>query len=275
MAASTYRTEGTVSPEVMHRFADEGFYFVGRVEFAPMAPSTGGGVDTNLDGNKPNQLDDNDDGEKKRPMRQVLVTSEGYQYMASMENLDDLVQKDAPEPSRGGGVRKRRTAVIGEDTRQIITDTSLHPFFYIGQLNYPGIGGACTGTIVASRSIVTAGHCLYDTDTNSWLYPGTFSPGRYNNGRTAATMTDPYGLWIADYYYVTQSYFSTGAWDVDLGVVLYTDTFLNSGGDPDYSISTATLGDSWWLDESEIVGYPSDYSRRQSLDDRTLPQWFF
>ena len=226
----------------------KGFFFVGQVNLSPLAPGDAQGSVELL----------NYCGEK-RPMRQVLVTSDGHQYMAPMDSLDVTV-KDVQEPasSGGGGVRGRRTAVIGEDTRQIITDTSLHPFFYIGQLNYPGIGGGCTGTIVASRSIVTAGHCLYDTEKSSWLYPDTFAPGRYNLGRTAATMKDPYGLWEADYYFVTQTYFNTGEWDVDLGIVLYSDTFLVNDGPPDYSISTATVGDSWWLDQSEIVGYPGD-----------------
>ena len=36
---STYRRGGMVSSEVMHRFADVGFHFVGQVDFSPLPPS--------------------------------------------------------------------------------------------------------------------------------------------------------------------------------------------------------------------------------------------
>ena len=169
----------------------------------------------------------------------------------------------SPSDSSTGGLRRkrrRRTAVVGSDTRSVLTDTSLNPFFYIGQIIYPNFGGKCTGTIVAPRSIVTAGHCLHKK--GEWSFPSAFAPGRYNQGESIKTRTDPYGVWVADRYVVTQTWLDSETWDSDLGVVTFTNNFFQNGEGPAISIPTPTTSESWWLQESEIVGYPSEWGQR-------------
>ena len=228
--ASTYASAtGAVSLEVMNRFLGKGFRFVGRVSFAA---SPGDDVE------KMGRSAELREG-MRIPIRQVLITSEGYQYMSKIDSSKREKTATAPRmpASTAGGLRRRRRmAVIGSDTRSILTDTTTNPLFYIGQMIYPNFGGKCTGTIVAPRSIVTAGHCLFKK--GEWSFPSTFSPGRYNQGESIKTRTDPYGVWVADHYVVTQTWLDSESWDSDLGIVTFTNNFFQHGEAPAINVPT-------------------------------------
>jgi V8-like Glu-specific endopeptidase len=92
-----------------------------------------------------------------------------------LENLGEI------EPFRGGEGRRptqgtderganepgvegpSAESVIGQDTRVQITNTTAYPFNTVGRID---IG--CTGTLVGPRHILTAGHCVYNINTNQW-----------------------------------------------------------------------------------------------------------
>ena len=63
--------------------------------------------------------------------------------------------------------------VIGTDDRIQVTPTTYWPWVTIGRIDL-----GCTGTIVGPRHVITAGHCVYDTDTDTWYYNLDFTPAQ-------------------------------------------------------------------------------------------------
>lgn len=71
-------------------------------------------------------------------------------------------------------------AIVGNDTRVQITDSSTYPATTVGLLlvqdqkdNY----AACTGTLIGPQTVLTAAHCVYDHDTGGWMKQVVFLPG--------------------------------------------------------------------------------------------------
>ncbi|SDQ86727.1 trypsin-like serine protease [Pseudovibrio sp. Tun.PSC04-5.I4] len=66
--------------------------------------------------------------------------------------------------------------IIGEDNREII-DTWDPPWNVIGRVNVAGFRSRsmCSGTLVSSRMVITAAHCLYNARTGKSHVPSTIN----------------------------------------------------------------------------------------------------
>src|SRR3712207_1511531 len=79
------------------------------------------------------------------------------------------------------------SGVIGRDTRKRMTTTTVPPFSYICQLRMElnGTWYIGTGVKIGPRTVLTAGHNLWDEDNNKMADPAKVfvSPGR-NGSKT-------------------------------------------------------------------------------------------
>ncbi|MFD1379209.1 trypsin-like serine protease [Fodinicurvata halophila] len=63
--------------------------------------------------------------------------------------------------------------ILGTDNRKPI-DSSAWPWSSIGRINRTA-GGFCTGTLIATKFVLTAAHCMYDSATAALLQPRRFT----------------------------------------------------------------------------------------------------
>ena len=92
-------------------------------------------------------------------------------------------------------------AVIGEDSRVHLRNTTDYPFRTMGLIGMEfGDGsGICTGTLVGDHYVLTAGHCVYDSDSGEFADKLLFFPGRDGD-------TVPYGAYGVSAAYMFEKY---------------------------------------------------------------------
>lgn len=132
-------------------------------------------------------------------------------------------------------------------------------YMVFGDLNY-----VCSATVVNSEGrdvVVTAAHCVWDTDTGAMATYLAFIPADQNHGESR-----PYGTWAAEYAYVP-SQFTEGAFvDPYLGIVgdgwAYDFAFLEMAPDEDGQLIQDVTGGQGIafgvpVEDLVVIGYPS------------------
>jgi len=112
------------------------------------------------------------------------------------ESLEDLMAQ-APIPL---GVELPEELVIekkivGTDDRKRVTNTRVRPYSTIATLivQFPDGSrpGLCTGSLIASDALLTAGHCVYSVKHGGWARSMRVIPGAFPN--TAGVTQAPFG----------------------------------------------------------------------------------
>jgi V8-like Glu-specific endopeptidase len=253
---------GFISIDVMTKFKEEGFKFVRKVDFNKLngivrQPSLMPGADAVKDSSKGTRS-------RKGAMR---MTSEGYEYYSSStpsgdvsvlkidSSLGTVASETAPN------YHNRSLKVIGDDNRVQITDTSIHPYPTIGALGYFPDNQICSGSVINKAAVLTAAHCVYDSDTQEWAPHNYFAPGRYVEG---FYFYDPYGRWYVDYFTIPTPYYEEGLINYDYAVsrlkkdnTKYND--INIGEKVgNVGLATTTGPDDANLQSCSITGYPGE-----------------
>ena len=155
-----------------------------------------------------------------------------------------------------------RHAVVGEDDRVRITDTTAFPWRAIAylELYYDAEGdvGQCTGTFIGPDAVLTAAHCLWNSE-RGWVDRVRVVPGK--NGRD-----EPFGSEWASGFWVPDAWVDEDEPPLrDWGVVSLPDDRL---GQSTGWLTLAVLGDETLATddlEPAIVGYHGDVSPHGSL----------
>jgi V8-like Glu-specific endopeptidase len=156
----------------------------------------------------------------------------------------------AGEPGR------RATSVLGQDERIPIPDTTVFPFSTIAFLEledeFGDVFGSCTGTFIGPDVLLTAGHCLWDANAETWGAEHVrVVPGKDGD-------FEPFGFEYASDWWVPDGYAETGDSEWDWGVVKLPNDLLAL----DTGWLSVAVADTETLESPEffpaIVGYPGD-----------------
>jgi glutamyl endopeptidase len=145
------------------------------------------------------------------------------------------------------GVAKPNS-VIGTDNRSKITNTTAYPWRTVTKLfiTFPNTTGGCTGTLIAAKYVLTAGHCVYNKAYGGWAKQIEVVPGL--NGTYK-----PYGSAYAARYRSYTAWTSSEDSNYDFAIITLDRPIGNSTGWLGYATYSSVNGVT-----SNIAGYPGD-----------------
>lgn len=116
---------------------------------------------------------------------------------------------------------------------EVFPNYSGYPHITVGKVFFtkPGIGNfVCSGSSIGGDGVITAAHCVHDSNSGAFWTNWTFVPA-YKNG------TAPYGQWSANHLWFISNYQN------------------NAGGDSRYDIGGAVLNRKSGVKISQKVGF--------------------
>jgi V8-like Glu-specific endopeptidase len=123
----------------------------------------------------------------------LMALADGRQYRMRADALAALGGPSRESAARAFGPGQPADqdvsaprAQIGADNRIRIANSNYtkYPYRAVGTImsNKTDATGWCTASLIGPRLAITAGHCVYDDDTNAWLWNTWFSPGHRGAG---------------------------------------------------------------------------------------------
>lgn len=175
-----------------------------------------------------------------------------------------LVFDDIGEPASAA------ESIFGSDERTRIVDTTVAPWRMICQLQIEGPMGSTVGTgwLAGPRTIITAGHCVFDTpELGGWATTITVTPGMQDG-------VAPFGSFVATRFQSLSHWIDGRDADFDIGVI-HVDKVAGQDdpGDKLGFFGVASLPDATLLNRMiNISGYPGD--KVDAANRIGTQQWF-
>lgn len=150
----------------------------------------------------------------------------------------------------------QREAIVGPDDRKRISNTFESPYKKICLLEFEtpdGAGGIGTGWLIGPRTVVTAGHCIYNRDSDTGVGWMRMAKYKVYAGRSLEQFAGE--AKVVDMA-TTQQYVEHGLEAYDFGV-LYIDSSLGND-DQLGSFEIGIVGESTNSMLVSVLGYPGD-----------------
>lgn len=175
----------------------------------------------------------------------VSLDSNGYvskdEITFSKKNLTK--SSDRTDSFTGVSPIKSTKRVFGDYLRDRVYDSSSSDQRVIGQIDR-----ICSGTLVSSRHIITAAHCVYSVQNGSWIDRNSFSAGRLDENDS------PYGTVDWKKVYILEEWINTGETEYDFAIIELKEALGDRIGWKSFgynnNIEDGTTG--------RINGYPGD-----------------
>ena len=173
-------------------------------------------------------------------MRWVYITREGYEYEGTLAEVQELLGSEVLIETVNEAYRSHyyKRSIFGSDDRVQVTDTEVSPYSAIGKLD-----NGCTGTFIASKTVLTAGHCVYNSNRRQWY-------NRLNIHRKKSCDPDNGVEHTWNKALTTEGWWSHGLLQYDFALVFY--------GEESPVFMAFDYNDALESNDTMIVGYPSD-----------------
>ncbi|HYI02344.1 trypsin-like serine peptidase [Hyalangium sp.] len=178
----------------------------------------------------------------------ILVLADGRQFRKRLDSIPSTPEELMAPPSVKDGNRDvSGKSLIGTDGKSAIATTSYtqFPFRATGTIlsTSTSVRGFCSGALIGPRLVMTAGHCVFDPDTDAWSWNTWFSPGHRGEGSDRFANGTPrrvVGLWAWN------GWVSNEDPNYDIGFMLLEDEPRTA--------SLGWFGFGWWEPKTVLDG---------------------
>lgn len=120
--------------------------------------------------------------------------------------------------------------IVGADERKLCPTGAPYPLSAIGQIDFverntPFI---CTGTLLTNSLVLTAAHCVWDVESQTFADMVTYAPGRYRlpDGK----VVNPHGSYNWSHATLMKNYLTSGEGQADIALVKLDGTVPAAAG---------------------------------------------
>jgi V8-like Glu-specific endopeptidase len=148
--------------------------------------------------------------------------------------------------------------IVGADDRKLCPTGAPYPHSAIGQIDFverntPFI---CTGTLITNSLVLTAAHCVWDVESQTFADVVTFTPGRYR--MPDGKVVTPHGSYQWSHATLMKSYLTSGEGLADIALIKLDGTAPAAAGTMGLKSDCSSTSAPEKALPVTTAGYPSD-----------------